>query len=130
MKNTNTIPLEFTCADCKQTKPTQTSGGTGYARTDNGDTICYACCAERDKADMREHGRMTGYIVKNDGRYVFTNWPGTLLIPIRRVRKTESNWPGVQRTSIWFAFEGFIWFGVNQGDNDICRARKTKTEAK
>jgi hypothetical protein len=49
--------MTFHCVDCNLDKPIQTDGGTGYATFMDGDKVCYACVAVRDRAAMIEHGR-------------------------------------------------------------------------
>lgn len=89
---------------------------TGYGMDEHGRRHCYECCAERDKAAMRENGRATLYFSNG----VVCNWPGSLkIVPnLGGVRKSRNNW-GAQRTDVWFTFEGRMWHGVNVGDNDI-----------
>jgi hypothetical protein len=33
----------FECVKCHAVKPVQKEGGTGYARTAEGETVCYEC---------------------------------------------------------------------------------------
>ncbi len=133
-------PADFLCIDCKQTKPVQASGGTGYATTNRG-KVCYACCAERDKAYMRKHNRITLYLAAHHDESCFywkacfkpqhwrvTNWPGTLDIPADHI-STSKGWGfgrRYTRRDVRFTFEGQPWYGRNAGDNQILRARKTK----
>lgn len=42
-------------------------------------------------------------------------------------RKSRNNW-GAQRTDVWFNFDGSVWHGVNLGDNDIVRVRRTQSK--
>lgn len=117
----------------------QTSGGTGYGTYD-GKTYCYACCAERDRADMIATGRATLYLVRkksSDGKEfdIFTrhvtNWPGTLEFRCSETRHyPRSGGFGSQRTDAWFAGpDGYVWHAVNRGDMDIARCKRTKVKA-
>jgi hypothetical protein len=128
----------FQCVDCKQTKSIPKGvGGTGYARTDDG-LVCYACCAIRDKKYMRDNGRHDGlYLVlsppeegeKGSKKWEVTNWPGTLRFRVLRIRTSDHAAFGRilkdGRSDVWFAFDGYVWHGVNIGDQQICRCKKT-----
>lgn len=116
----------------------------GYGTDSQGNRHCYACCAERDKQQMRDTGKICLYLTYESGanmrtdngcnRFAFgryfdgklTNWPGSLSIPCR-VRIGQHN---IARTryDVWFVFEGQEWHGVQYGENtQICHCRKTKT---
>ena len=113
---------EFTCADCG------VCGGTGYAVRDNGDKICYECCAIDDRKYMIEHGRNTLYLVKNAAeQYEITNWPGTLRFRVGTMRKGYHNMAGC-RYDVWFVGpDGKTWHGVQYGNNtQICYVKRTK----
>lgn len=125
--------VSFDCIQCGKTKPIiKKEGGTGYARTDEG-LVCYDCCAERDKQFMRENNKTTLYLAQTprdpaqskQSKWEVTNWPGTLRFNAI-VRQSDHNFAGKNgRSDAWFMFEGFIWHGVNIGDNQICRCKKT-----
>jgi hypothetical protein len=118
----------FTCHDCGQTKPVQTSGGTGYGHyEENGPPVCYACCGERDKAEMQSSDRFTLYW---DGSKV-TNWPGSLVIVPDHVRHGSHNIAG-SRVDVWFTGpDGARWHGVQFGEmTQILHCRKLKAKAK
>lgn len=121
---------EFTCADCGQSKSHDDGGcgGTGHGVRDNGDKVCYACCAIEDRKYMIEHGKNTLYLVKNDQKkYEITNWPGTLRFPVGTIRKGHHNIAG-NRYDVWFCGpDGKTWHGVQYGDNtQICHVKRTK----
>lgn len=127
----------FKCADCQITAPVQTAGGTGYATLRNGRKVCYACCAVRDRADMEKTGRALLYLTHETERrgpqhadevriYYATNWPGTLRIRIGGAARHSRNNFGAQRTDVWFRHAGADWHGVNIGDNQILRCKRTK----
>jgi hypothetical protein len=44
---------------------------------------------------------------------------------VARYRKSRNNF-GATRTDVWFYLDGKTWHGVNVGDNDILRVKKTK----
>lgn len=118
--------MTATILDCGHA-PTVTDGpGTGYGTDLHGKTFCYACAGERDKQNLRDSDRATLYVSKDStGQWQVTNWPGSLKIPIYRVKSGRHN---IARTRLdtWFSFEGSAWHGVNIGDNDILRCRKLK----
>lgn len=127
----------FDCARCGEPKPIQKNGGTGYANTDDG-RVCYDCCAIRDKQTMVETNKIALYLtlVKDDPlnpqshvHWEVTNWPGTLRFKVR-VRQSDHNFAGKNgRCDAWFIFDGSVWHGVNIGDNQICRCKRTKEKA-
>lgn len=128
------------CVRC-HTPWTATSGqgGTGYAYTPNGSQLCYACCAEDDKAWLRSGQPWTGYLRKQErlpgrtdsqGSYTIGNWPGTLQIDVYSV-KTSSGWANGHRYPIvtfTFVFEGRRWYGRSAGDMDLARCRPYKRD--
>lgn len=109
--------------------------GTGYGINADGSKTCYACVALVDARALRETGRLTGYLSLNGSKNInavhsglsgkFTNWPGTLSIPVYSVRKSRNNF-GASRFDFWFDWEGSRYWGVNIGDNDIARVRRIK----
>jgi hypothetical protein len=114
---------EFTCAECKITKPVQIGGGTGYAQSDDG-LICYDCCAIRDKADMIKTGKALLYLTTSTngklafgmfGDAVVSNWPGTLKLNARF--KLGRHNIARSRYDVWFIGpDGKSWHGVQYGE--------------
>ena len=99
---------------------------TGYGvDPETGHRYCYACCAENDRVQMQTEGRITLYLVPQDGKWVVSNWPGSLAIPTFRVKTGKHNIAGT-RTDVWFVFDHAVWHGVNIGDNDLLHCRRTK----
>jgi len=117
----------FKCVDCKQEKPVERDGGTGYARIGKSKRkVCYACCATRDASDMRKTGRATLYLTKLGNGYEVSNWPGTLKLPVVCAKEGRHNIAG-KRVDVWFRFEGREWHGVQVGEwTQICRAKALK----
>lgn len=88
-----------------------------HANPDDMLDFCYACCAEIDKHQLRmlqgtakyslylSHGKETKYVV--------TNWPGTLSLPVAYSTESKTNW-GHQRIDVWFRFEERWYHGRNQ----------------
>lgn len=105
----------FICHQCQQEKEMQTSGGTGYARDNENNLICYACCGENDRKHLLslKVGEKTVFYLANNE---VTNWPGTLRISVPRIRTGRHNIAG-KRYDTWFTFEGLKFHGVTYGDN-------------
>lgn len=128
----------FQCVDCEETKPVETDGGTGYADRKISDygpdgKVCDACYAEWQEAYMREEGKIDLYLSAAIGLsrtgWKVTNWPGTLSFSAE-VRRSDHNIAGKNgRRDVWFDFDGYVWHGVNIGDNQILRCKRTKKRA-
>lgn len=118
----------LTTLDCGHPESPHSEITTGYGVTQDGRKICYSCCAEQDKQQMRQDGRITLYLVERDGRHYVTNWPGSLEIPVKSFRKSHHNMAGKNgRTDVWFTFEGQNWHGYQIGQwNEICHCKRTK----
>ena len=110
----------------------------GYATDASGKTYCYDCCAAQDRDEMQRAGKITLYLSFDDnsrpsdiGRYFhgnhkLTNWPGSLQIPIRCVKRGDHNMAGC-RYDFWFTFKGREWHGVQYGDNtQLAHCRRLK----
>jgi hypothetical protein len=99
---------------------------------ENGETLCYSCCAEIEKQFMRDYGAITLYL--NLTAYhtceEVLNWPGTLRFKVLECRKGNHNFAGIRR-DVWFEFEGWIWHGVQYGDySELCHCRITKRKVR
>lgn len=127
---------EFTCADCGEHKVHDNPhgyGGTGYGTdgTVNKDgtkkKVCYDCCGKRDVADMKATGRAVLYLTEREGKPVVTNWPGTLILPVRHNRIGRHNIAG-SREDVWFTGpDGREWWGVRYGDyTQLCHCKRLK----
>jgi hypothetical protein len=101
--------------------------GTGYAETEDGQKVCYACCAVKDQAYMKEHGKIDLYLVLHPDQTAVINWPGTLRFPVRWKHEGRHNIAG-KRTDAWFnGPDGYLWHGVTVGDNtQIIHCKRTK----
>ena len=115
--------VAFRCSACHTVKPVKHSGGTGYGYDRDDNLVCYACCSERDKRDMRANGRATLYLSQDK----VTNWPGTLAFPVAERRTGYHNIAG-KRYDVWFRGpDRALWHGVQYGDNtQICHCRRIK----
>ena len=103
---------------------TPTENTPGYGLDANGVKYCYACCAERDIADMRNTGRATLYLT-NAG---ISNWPGSLKIKVGYRKSGRHNFAGT-RTDVWFTGpDKANWHGVQYGENtEIVHCRRVKS---
>lgn len=147
------------CYICRRDfPPVPHSGASGYGTDSQGRRFCYACAAELDSEQMRQDGRAVLYLNRKPGAptraergedwtpvhsgrrrsnpypedYEVTNWPGTLRIQVRRMRRNRHNWRDVERIDVWYYFEGYVWHGVNlcaHGSSHILRCKRTKTKA-
>lgn len=85
----------FLCDDCKQTKPVQTSGGTGYAfRPKSDKPICYPCADKRQIEDLKDRSQpFVAYLslVSKDSYlgYKITTWTGGELMKVTSARPCE-----------------------------------------
>lgn len=137
----STLTNNAVCAYCGAEIAPKKVGSmfANYGTDKNGQTVCFACCAEEDKRDMRANGKITlyltgvvpkirkGYVI-NDA-WAISNWPGSLKFdPIKqRVKVSQTNW-GLDRYDTWFVFEGMIWHGVNIGSSSqLLHCKRTKT---
>lgn len=102
------------CTKCqKECVPTGCT--TGYGRNDKGEAICFECCADLDREEMAETGRITLYLNHYGTRGVVSNWPGTLKFPCM-VQQGRHNLAGT-RYDVWFRDEaGRNWWGVQYGE--------------
>jgi len=122
----------FTCMDCRESIALPdylATGGAGYAiDVATGGRVCYPCCGKNDERNMRETGKGVLYLVARDGKYVLTNWPATLTIPVDGM-STSSHNIARTRTDVWFTFDGAQWHGTQYGDmSQICRVQRNKRE--
>jgi hypothetical protein len=141
-----TRPVAFICGDCQRVRLTsQQTFSVGYGRV-NGLPICYACCAARDVATMRDTGRIGLYLVgdvqpQGLGRhrpytdhahnYRVTNWPNSLTFhPFRVTVAPHGGGFGSHREDAWFVGpDGATWHLVVRGDMDVGTARRLKGRA-
>jgi len=113
----------FTCADCGKTFPVQTSGGTGYARTADGKTICYGCADIRERAELKDRTRPFCAYVSSDGKAV-TTWTGGRLgdvissRPCALTRQSFTHSRGSFRSVRVRDVHGGEWYG--RGSPGVC----------
>ena len=120
------------CKTCGYAITSSNEVGTGYAINESGDMVCYSCCAKEEKRWMIENGKIDLYLIRRDNlesMYEVSNWPGTLRFPVRCVKTGKHNIAKV-RKDVWFNFDGYVWHGVQYGnDSEICHCKKTKRAA-
>jgi hypothetical protein len=120
--------LDTTILDCGHAPSPHADFTTGYSTDAAGKTFCYDCCAEMDKAEMRKTGRATLYLVRRDGEWHVTNWPGSLDLKAYGVRFGRHNLAG-RRVDFWFKFEGQEWHGYNLGHySQIAHCKRLKAK--
>ena len=121
---------EFTCSKCGQTKIHDSDFTTGYGVNDKGEKTCYACCGLEDAKYLADNGKLQGYYVKGeDQKWYFTNWPGTLKLPVYYHKTSWHNFAGEDgRTDFWLKYNGNEYHGVQIGHNSqIATIKKIKT---
>jgi hypothetical protein len=124
---------KFTCDICGQQKTNTDSITPGYGVDKAGKKVCFACCAEIDKQQMRDTGRAVLYftIVNNRSSNYgkVTNWPGTLVFDHCVFERGRHNFART-RYDVWFSFDGYWWHGVNYGEfTQLCYCKRTKERA-
>lgn len=128
-------PEQMICSQCGEiiTAPALRSIATGYALGSDGEIVCYDCCAEHDKAQMRARLPIVLYVewTRDSAEGLLPsrvmNWCGSLRLPISYWSRGSHN---IARTrfDIWFKFDGVAYHGVNIGDNDILRCKALKPQ--
>lgn len=135
------------CAQCsKPITPEPGSCGTGYGIDRQDRKVCYACCAENDRAEMIATGRMGLYLTvpesalkreewnrvvgmqTNHPDIKVSNWPGSLAFKAcaRRIKGSAFGRP-ISGYYAWFVGpDGYVWSGRNMGDSQIIRAKRTR----
>jgi len=82
---------------------------------------------EMELASLKKEGKGTLYLSKENGRYSVATWSGVGRVSCHHVRKSWHNMAGRDgRTDVWFSLDGSQWYGVNIGDNQICRVKRCK----
>ena len=112
--------------DCGHPESEHSEFTRGYGQDADGKKYCYACCAERDKKQMRDAGKIALYLTEKDGKSEVTNWPGSLRLAVMRETVGRHNMAG-KRFDVYFRFEGQSWHGVQFGSNtQICHCNRIK----
>lgn len=101
---------------------------TGYGTDpETGETFCYECATEKEKARIRETGEVFAYL-SGDGKSV-VNWPGGVLSNrVCVLNECRDNFGG-ERTYLRFEFEGDIYSGFAMGRGVYLRAKRTKLKS-
>ena len=100
--------------------------GTGYARTDDGRTLCYPCAEESERATFLASDRYTAYVSSDHN---LTTWTGGQLA--RYIPGTggvsRSGWHGSEIYAYRFrAPDGSEWHGRNAGPGMVITVRRAK----
>ena len=83
--------------------------------------------ADAEWTGMLKHGRGTLYLTIKEGYWSASDWPGINRVPIHAQRRSFHNFAGQNgRTDVWFRLDGSDWHGVNIGDNQILRVKRSK----
>lgn len=108
--------------DCGHEPSAHSEITTGYGIDSDDKKHCYGCCALKDKERMKQEGKITLYLVKNE----VTNWTGSLRFPVTYQKRGNHNIAGV-RYDVWFWVDGEKWHGIQYGDNtQICRCKRIR----
>lgn len=137
------ITKELVCAYCAETIAQSKIGNGasgGYGRDKDGNKVCFACCADLDRAAMRRDGKIVLYLsgvspkIRKgfcvNAAWSISNWPGSLKFqPFgQSVKVSQTNWR-LDRYDVWFVFEGYIWHGVSVGnDSELLHCKRTKEQ--
>lgn len=134
---------ETHCVECGSAFPIRQPGyvgGTGYAtRPEDGERICYECCAKHDRETMIKHGKIALYLVKTGNKarnmgldyhdvYEISNWPGTLKFKVQPGAVKPFRHPFSRDALIAYCVgpDGATWSAKNIGDNEIAHCRRIK----
>lgn len=118
--------------DCGHTPSPHGPMTTGYGTDSDGKRHCFACCSERERAQMVATGKATLYLSKTDsGAWQIADWPGLLkFTPRYGVATGRHNWAGKRYSTQFVGPDGFVWSGVTYGDNtQIHHCKRTKQRA-
>lgn len=114
--------------DCGHTPSEHSHFTTGYGTRGDGSRHCYACCAQRERAEMLETGRAVLYLTRDADGYKVGNWPDSLTFRAHRVKHApRARGFDADRVDVWFTdVAGAEWHGVNRGGDQILRCRRLK----
>ena len=136
-----TLEIE-TKLDCGHAPSPHGEHTTGYGVDLQGRKICWACCADRDRQEMLDKGKIILYLTPAnlrdtapngfrglDGekvsRWQVSNWPGSLKFNAY-AKKGAHNIAG-SRYDAWFTGpDGKEWHGVNYGEmSQLCHCKRS-----
>ena len=105
------------------------SGGTGYARTKDGRTLCYSCADAQQLADFlySDKAGTFGAYLSGDGRTV-TTWTGGKLARVTREWTTREGFGGRTTRVEVRDSNGRRWYGRGPGRNMYVRLRRYKVK--
>lgn len=92
---------------------------------------CVNCIGHLETEFMDKHGQATLYLyTKGEGNNRIpshvSNWLNELpQFPVVRWSTGKHNICGT-RTDVWFKHNGYLWWGLHLGDNDVVHCKRTK----
>lgn len=109
------------------------TGASGYARTNEGRTLCYACAHDRAVADLLTSDRMVAYLNVpkhgvRDGGSTLTDWPGGTLARVTYLTRGRHNIGGYLYRFTAIDVHGQHWYGTSPGPGMYARMRKAKRQ--
>lgn len=118
------------CKKCKKEIVTAHNGTDGFAKTKDGEVICYDCCTVLDIEQMNGSNSVLVYLSMDKSKV--TNWPGGVLGRVINLRKIRH----VRARGEFVSFDvvdstGKSWYGRGQ-PGMLCqlRARKQQPQQK
>lgn len=81
--------------------------------------------AQAEIEAMKQTGRAVLYLHKRADGFHVGSWDGSQDFSPWWVSFSRHN-IGRTRTDVWFNFDGATWHGVNIGNNDLVRCKRTK----
>jgi len=115
------------CSQCKKEIVKPEGCGTGYGIDPKTHAkVCYACCGVNDRKSLIDSKLGDRFCFYFSGG-IITNWPASLKIEPRYIKKDgRHNW-GLKRTDVWFTLEGLNFWGYIIGSNtEIIHIRRVK----
>jgi len=118
-------PVQTTCGH-DYPKPGPQGGAAGYARTRDGEILCYPCADARQRSEMAESQTDFYAYVSGDGERI-TTWSGGLLASITSHGYSRRGAYG--GLHYWTATdtEGRKWWGRNGGSGMHIRLHLSKS---
>jgi len=113
--------------DCGHTPSPRGHMTAGYGTGTDGRTVCYACCADADRAGMLATGRATLYLSGDASGGQVSNWPGSLTFAVNGFRSMRHNIAGRQYIAYFTGPDGARWSARQYGDNtQVAHCRRLK----
>ena len=118
------METKFTCDRCHKEIIHTSNISIGYGVTKTGEKHCYTCCGEVDLNDLKNlpfGERFVGYLIEQDEKWWFTNWPESMNIRVHGVKKSNHNFCGKNgRIDFWFQITNELkYHGVQIGKDTL-----------